>query len=71
MIRVMIEGLQAIDRRMATIDPNLISPSTGVGDKTKKKRSKTTSTTNTSATASKTTPTAPSTTGGGGRPQKN
>ena len=71
MIRVMKEGIQAIDRRMATIDPNLISPSTGGGGgKTKKKRSKTTLTTNTSATASKTTPTAPSTTGGGGRPQK-
>merc|ERR1711991_304200 len=62
MIRVMKEGIQAIDRRMATIDPNLISPSTGGGGgKTKKKRrSKTTLTTNTSATASKTTPTAPS-----------
>ena len=70
MIRVMIEGLQAIDRRMATIDPNLISPSTG-GGKTKKNRSKTTSTTNTSATVLKTMPTAASTAGGGVRPQKN
>ena len=70
MISVMKKGIQAIDRRMATVDPNLISPSTGGGGKTKKKRSKTTSTTNTSATASKTTPTAASTTGGGGRPQK-
>merc|ERR1711871_1335987 len=66
MISVMKKGIQAIDRRMATVDPNLISPSTGGGGKTKKKRSMTTSTANTSATVLKTMPTAASTAGGGG-----
>ena len=70
MIRVMKEGIQAIDRRMATIDPNLISPSTGGGGKTKKEWNKTTKTANTAASASKNTPITVSATGGGGRLQK-
>ena len=70
MIRVMKEAIQAIDKYMATIDPNFISSSTRGGGKTKKKWSKTAKTANTVATASKTTPTAALTIGGGSRPQK-
>ena len=71
MIRVMKEATQAIEKHMATINPNFISSSTRGGGKMKKKQSKTTKTANTAALASKTTPTAASTVVDHGKSENN